>query len=173
MDAESAQDQQVLPIVLSSLSFGGRLDGPLELRPGGLELIFLREGRPNEPRHHARVLLPHADAMGVELRELFQPRELWPGSANLAADADPRIRHSDERASRQPDHFVANSKVVAERIRRAYGRYAEVIHPPIDIDRFHMSMEREDYYVVLSRLVSYKQIDLAVKLARSAGKICW
>jgi glycosyltransferase involved in cell wall biosynthesis len=73
------------------------------------------------------------------------------------------LKHWDECASRQPDHFVANSKVVAERIRRAYGRCAEVIHPPINIDRFQMSMEREDYYVVLSRLVSYKRIDLAVQ----------
>jgi len=73
------------------------------------------------------------------------------------------LKQWDERASRQPDHFVANSKVVAERIRRAYGRCAEVIHPPIDIDRFHPSNEREDYYVVLSRLVSYKRIDLAVQ----------
>ncbi|MFY9689709.1 MAG: glycosyltransferase [Candidatus Acidiferrales bacterium] len=80
------------------------------------------------------------------------------------------LRHWDERASRQPDHFVANSKVVAERIRRAYGRCAEVIHPPIDIDRFHMSMEREDYYVVLSRLVSYKRIDLAVQACTERGK---
>ena len=43
----------------------------------------------------------------------------------------------DQGASRQPDHFVANSKVVADRILRAYGRSAEVIHPPIDTGRFH------------------------------------
>ncbi|HEX4076854.1 MAG TPA: glycosyltransferase [Candidatus Acidoferrales bacterium] len=73
------------------------------------------------------------------------------------------LKHWDEGASRQPDHFVANSKVVAERILKAYGRRAEVIHPPIDTDRFRPSREREDYYVLLSRLVSYKRIDLAVQ----------
>jgi len=73
------------------------------------------------------------------------------------------LRLWDEGASRQPDHFVANSKVVAERILRAYGRRAEVIHPPIDTSRFEPSQERADYYVVLSRLVSYKRIDLAVQ----------
>jgi glycosyltransferase involved in cell wall biosynthesis len=73
------------------------------------------------------------------------------------------LRQWDDLASRQPDHFVANSKVVAERIRRAYGRSAEVIHPPIDVDRFHPVDEQDDYYVVLARLISYKRIDLAVR----------
>jgi glycosyltransferase involved in cell wall biosynthesis len=73
------------------------------------------------------------------------------------------LRSWDEAASRQPDHFVANSKVVAERIKKTYGRCAEVIHPPIDVDRFTFSKSREDYYIVLSRLVSYKRLDLAVR----------
>jgi glycosyltransferase involved in cell wall biosynthesis len=80
------------------------------------------------------------------------------------------LKHWDESASRQPDHFVANSKVVAQRIRQTYGRCAEVIHPPIDTDRFHRSAEREDYYVVLSRLVSYKRIDLAVQACTERRK---
>ncbi len=73
------------------------------------------------------------------------------------------LRKWDEGASRQPDHFIANSKVVAERIRRVYGRASEVIHPPIDIQRFRTSRVQEDFYVVLSRLVPYKRIDLAVE----------
>jgi len=73
------------------------------------------------------------------------------------------LRYWDEAASRQPDHFVANSKVVAERIKKAYGRCAEVIHPPIDTSRFRPSRERGDYYVALSRLISYKRLDLAVR----------
>ncbi len=76
----------------------------------------------------------------------------------------------DEEASRQPDHFVANSRVVADRIRRAYGRCAEVIHPPINIDRFHPSGGADDYYLVLSRLVSYKRIDLAVRACSERSK---
>src|SRR5512147_805423 len=73
------------------------------------------------------------------------------------------LRYWDEQASRQPDHFVANSKTVAARIRNVYDRSAEVIHPPIDVERFHVADIREDYYLVLSRLVSYKRIDLAVQ----------
>jgi glycosyltransferase involved in cell wall biosynthesis len=80
------------------------------------------------------------------------------------------LRRWDAAASRQPDHFIANSISVAERIRRAYGRASEVIHPPVDLSRFHPSPEHEDYYVVLSRLVSYKRIDLAVMACSLLGR---
>ena len=80
------------------------------------------------------------------------------------------LRTWDKGASRFPDHFVANSKTVAERIQRAYGRTAEVIHPPIDVNRFHHSDEQEDYYLVLARLVSYKRLDLAIEACSTLGR---
>jgi glycosyltransferase involved in cell wall biosynthesis len=80
------------------------------------------------------------------------------------------LRQWDEGASRQPDHFIANSHAVAERIRRVYGRFAEVIHPPIELGRFRASTEQEDYYIVLARLVSYKRIDLAVQACTLLGR---
>jgi glycosyltransferase involved in cell wall biosynthesis len=80
------------------------------------------------------------------------------------------LRRWDERASRQPDHFIANSRAVADRIKRVYHRSAEVIHPPIDTERFRPGGRPEDYYLVLSRLVSYKRVDLAVKICTERGK---
>jgi glycosyltransferase involved in cell wall biosynthesis len=80
------------------------------------------------------------------------------------------LRIWDEGAARQPDHFIANSKVVAARIQRAYGRYAEVIEPPIDIERFKLSLHEGEYYIVLARLISYKRIDLAVEAFTRLGK---
>lgn len=73
------------------------------------------------------------------------------------------LRLWDISASREPDHFVANSKTVSQRILKAYGRHAEVIHPPINIQRFAPSKEHGDYYLVLARLVAYKRIDLAIE----------
>ncbi|MGA9465874.1 MAG: glycosyltransferase [Terracidiphilus sp.] len=73
------------------------------------------------------------------------------------------LRQWDVGASRHPDHFIANSRVVAERIHKAYGRTAEVIHPPIDVDRFQPDDRFDDYYMLLSRIVSYKRLDLAVE----------
>ncbi len=81
-----------------------------------------------------------------------------------------RLKVWDEGAARQPDHFVANSQTVADRILKAYGRAAEVIVPPIDIHRFTPVDEQEDYYVVLARLVPYKRIDLAVDAFTQMGK---
>ena len=81
-----------------------------------------------------------------------------------------RLRNWDEAAARQPDHFVANSRTIAARILRAYGRHAEVIAPPIDTGRFSMSAVVEDYYVVLARLVPYKRIDLAVEACTRLGR---
>jgi glycosyltransferase involved in cell wall biosynthesis len=72
------------------------------------------------------------------------------------------LRWWDRRAARQPDHYIANSQVVAERIRQIYGREAVVIPPPIDVERFQPAAVAEDYYLVLSRLVSYKRLDLAI-----------
>jgi len=73
------------------------------------------------------------------------------------------LRRWDSNAARQPDHFIANSKTVAKRIQATYGRSAEIIYPPVDVDRFRMSDERGEFYLVLSRLVAYKRLDLAVK----------
>lgn len=73
------------------------------------------------------------------------------------------LRQWDVGAARQPDHFIANSRTVAERIQKAYGRTAEVIHPPIDVDHFQPSDQIDDYYMLLSRMVPYKRLDLAVE----------
>ncbi len=73
------------------------------------------------------------------------------------------LKRWDLRASRQPDYYIANSKVVADRIEQCYGRKAEVIPPPIDVERFTYDEPDEDYYLILSRLAPYKRLDLAIK----------
>jgi glycosyltransferase involved in cell wall biosynthesis len=74
------------------------------------------------------------------------------------------LRNWDRDASRKPDHFVANSRTVAERIEKVYGRFPEIIHPPIDVHRFRpVSRPDASYYLVISRLISYKRLDLAVQ----------
>jgi glycosyltransferase involved in cell wall biosynthesis len=72
------------------------------------------------------------------------------------------LKRWDLRASRRPDYFIANSQAVAKRIKTFYGRDSIVIPPPIDVSRFQPDPVQEDYFLVLSRLVPYKRIDLAV-----------
>ena len=77
------------------------------------------------------------------------------------------MRIWDSRTANGVDHFIANSGFVARRIRKAYGRNATVIHPPVDIDRFTLSEAREDFYVTMSRMVPYKRIPMIVEAFRS------
>jgi glycosyltransferase involved in cell wall biosynthesis len=73
------------------------------------------------------------------------------------------LRHQDLIGAREPHVFVANSSHVADRIRRYYGRTAQIVHPPVDVEHF-LELERtpEDFYLTLGRVVPYKRIDLAV-----------
>jgi glycosyltransferase involved in cell wall biosynthesis len=81
-----------------------------------------------------------------------------------------QLRRWDEKAARQPDQFVVNSSVVAERVWTAYKRHAVVIPPPIDLERFKISSVQDDFYLVLARLVSYKRIDIAVKACNQLNR---
>jgi glycosyltransferase involved in cell wall biosynthesis len=81
------------------------------------------------------------------------------------------LRSWDRRSSDRVDHFVANSREVAGRIRRHYGRAAEVIPPPVDVERIRPTgRDPEGFYLVVSRLVRYKRIDLAVAAATRLGR---
>ena len=79
------------------------------------------------------------------------------------------LRLWDRLAADRVDHFLAISHTVQQRIRKFYGRDAEVIYPPVDAKRFSPSAERDDYFLISSRLVPYKRIDLAVKAFNQLG----
>ena len=66
--------------------------------------------------------------------------------------------------------FVAISRHIGARIRRVYGRDATVIYPPVELDRFQIAPAIDDYYLVVSALVPYKRVDLAVLAANRTGR---
>ena len=74
-----------------------------------------------------------------------------------------RMRIWDVRTAFGPDLMVANSTYVRERIRHIYGRDAQVIFPPVEVDNMPFCERKDDYYVVASFLVPYKRIDLIVR----------
>lgn len=80
------------------------------------------------------------------------------------------LRRWDLRAARRPDYFLTSSEVVAARIRACYGRQATVIPPPIDVDRFEVSSDIDDFYLIVSRLSAYKRIDLAIEACNWLGR---
>ncbi len=74
------------------------------------------------------------------------------------------MRMWDLRTANGVDLFVANSGYIARRIHKTYRRQAHVIYPPVDVASFAMNAGgRDDYYIVVSRLVPYKRVPLIVE----------
>ena len=74
-----------------------------------------------------------------------------------------RMRTWDVISANRVDYFIANSQHTAKRIWRCYRRQAKVIYPPVDLKKFDFQAKKEDFYLTISRLVSYKQICLIVR----------
>ncbi|NES86544.1 MAG: glycosyltransferase family 4 protein [Moorea sp. SIO2B7] len=81
-----------------------------------------------------------------------------------------KLRQWDVISANRVDYFIANSQHTARRIWRCYRRQAEVIYPPVQIERFPFHEQKEDFYLTVSRLVSYKQIALIVKAFNKLGR---
>jgi glycosyltransferase involved in cell wall biosynthesis len=90
-------------------------------------------------------------------------------------------RYWDQVAAQRPDEYVAISTEVRRRIRKYYNRDSEVIYPPVDIEKFQNSnipklqakekskVSKEEYYLVVGRLVPYKRVDLAIRAFNKLG----
>jgi glycosyltransferase involved in cell wall biosynthesis len=78
-----------------------------------------------------------------------------------------KARLWDSRTANAVDHFIANSRFIANRIWRVYRREADVIHPPVDVNAFALREQKEDFYLTASRLVPYKKVPAIVEAFRS------
>ena len=84
-----------------------------------------------------------------------------------------QLRRWERAAADRVDHFVGISEAVRQRIEQSYGREAAVIYPPVDVRRLQVMPERGDYFLIISRLVPYKRIDLAVQAFSQLGLPLW
>lgn len=73
------------------------------------------------------------------------------------------LRLWDIRTANNVDVWLANSANVARRIRKTYGKQAEVLHPPVRMEDFTRAADKSGYYFTCSRLVQYKRIDLLIE----------
>jgi len=80
-----------------------------------------------------------------------------------------RLRRWDVRTAAHPHHFVAISENVRQRIREVYHRESDVIYPPVDTGRFPLSTRNDGYYLIVSALVPYKRVDLAIEAFNRSG----
>jgi len=103
-------------------------------------------------------------------RDYLAPAGIPPVVGQAAAAMFGMLRRSDRRAAARVDRYVANSQNVAARVRRAYDRDVAVVYPPVDVDRSAGGpAEPEAWYLVVSRLVPHKRVDLAVDACTRYG----
>lgn len=98
--------------------------------------------------------------------------ERYVGGFGLARLARPLVQGLvawDKRAAQRPTQFIANSQNVADRVLRYYGRESQVLPCPVDVDRFTLGPGAGNYFVLVSRLLSYKNIDVAIAGCALAG----
>ncbi len=88
--------------------------------------------------------------------------------SGLARPIVRRLADWDRRAAMLPTRLVANSRNVADRIMRYYGRESTVLHCPVDLDRFTVGHGQGNYFLLASRLLAYKRVDLAIRAAQIA-----
>lgn len=79
------------------------------------------------------------------------------------------LRLWDVSTANRVDYFVANSQFIARRIAKTYRRAAEVIYPPVAVERFRGDRPRADFYLTVSRFVPYKRVDLTIAAFNQLG----
>ncbi|GHV16190.1 glycosyl transferase [Spirochaetia bacterium] len=83
----------------------------------------------------------------------------------------PGLRLWDVTSANLVDHFIANSRYVAKRIGRYYNRNADIVFPPVEIEKY-LPLERnpEDFYLFFGQLTGYKRADLAIEACIASGR---
>jgi len=100
------------------------------------------------------------EAMGRAARVALRPLVAW-------------LRRWDYAAAQRVTRFVAISSEIQGRIRKYYNREAVVIHPPADLHRYRPAASHDDYYLIVSRLVPYKRIDVAIEAFNRLRRPLW
>jgi len=107
-----------------------------------------------------------------EMQETYlrQTGGLGPVGRMVFKAVTPYVRAFDRAAAHRVTHFIANSKFIEQRIQDAYGRDATVIYPPVDVDAFQSGLPAQDFYLIVTELVAYKRVDLAIDAFNQSGK---
>ena len=104
-----------------------------------------------------------ADYLPIMLRLIFKPILIW-------------LKRWDKVSSCRPDLFVANSANISKKIKKFYERESEVIYPFVDLNFFQVAkvhnweLKSQNYFLVVTRLVKWKKIDIAIKAISNMGK---
>jgi glycosyltransferase involved in cell wall biosynthesis len=95
----------------------------------------------------------------------------WSLGARLGARTlRPWLRRWDRSTAGRPDVVIGISEAVRKRIRRHWGREAEVIYPPVDVEQIPVSNRNDGFLLVAARMLAYRRLDLAVYAATALGR---
>ena len=101
--------------------------------------------------------------------EYTQREKLSPTTRAILKPIVALLRRWDFAAAQRVDHFIAISSEIRDRIKKYYNRDAIVIHPPVDLQRYQPQTNPGDYFLIASRLIPYKRIDLAIEAFNRLG----
>jgi glycosyltransferase involved in cell wall biosynthesis len=100
----------------------------------------------------------------------FGPEQVGPVASPLFRQVMRQLARWDAATAGRVDRFLANSQYVAGRIRRYYNRGSSIVHPPVDTDYFTPDGRfRSPGFLIVSALVPYKRLDLAIEACRRVG----
>jgi len=181
---ESIEKKKIITSFLQKFPFlKKKYRNYLPLYPLGIELFNLQEYDVIISSSHcvAKGAIPSPDALHFcyvhspmryawnQYFSYFSPDKLGLFSRVFIPAVIHYLRLWDESSSHRVDYFIANSKTVSSRIKRYYGRQAEVIYPPVETKFFKPIEQEGEYFLIVSALVPYKKIELAVEVFNRTG----
>ncbi|MHB8874081.1 MAG: glycosyltransferase [Myxococcaceae bacterium] len=161
----------LFPAAIGSLSLEG-----FDLVVSSSHCVAKGVRKPPGARHLSYVHAPMR-YMWDRFDDYFSPGRASPAVRLAARAMRPLLQAWDERSARGVDRFVANSHHIAGQIARRYGRQAQVVHPPVELERFCATplagTGRGGYFLWLGALAPYKRADLAIEAFRELGLPLW
>lgn len=154
----------------------------LPLFPAAIESFDLSEFSLVVSTSHciAKGVIPSPEALHISyihtpMRYIWEMYPYYLGSSNnplkrlLGPIIASKLRTWDVASSDRVDEFIANSENVRKRIKRYYRREATVIYPPVDNDFYHPTTNPQNYYLIVTALVPYKAVNIAVEAFNRSG----
>ncbi len=124
------------------------------------------------PAHALHICYCHTPMRYIwnQYDEYFGPGRAGVVTRIAMASMVGRLRRWDVRTASRPDYYIANSHNVKDRIKTIYGREAEVIYPPVNVAGVEASHGDEGYYLMVTAMVPYKRVDIAVEAFNRLGE---
>lgn len=156
----------LLPAYIANFS---RLEVPASRLVLSNSSTFARGVRARPPAVHIAYI--HAPLRLAWDIDNYLARSSFPAAAKAGLRMGaPLLRRWDRWAGRRPDVVVTNSVNVQRRIRSSWGRDSFVIYPPVNVTRSRLSTADDGYYLVATRLLAYKRVELAIQACARLGR---